>query len=125
MIACLQGITIIALQATIAYYNTAQVNRGLETDAIQSYDLDDSEQEAITDAIERLRRIKWENIAFIGFQFWFVGMSFDAVSKASRILHRRTSLISPMIDSLSKRCRSHCPRCHEFCLCHLWCLGGH
>ncbi|CEP13731.1 hypothetical protein [Parasitella parasitica] len=78
MIACLQGITIIALQAAIAYYNTAQVNRGLESDAIQSYDLDDFEQEAITNAIERLRRIKWENIAFIGFQFWFVGMSFDA-----------------------------------------------
>lgn len=83
MIACLQGITIIVLQATIAYHNTAQVNRGLESDAIQSYDLNGAEQEAITDAIERLRRIKWENIAFIGFQFWFVGMSLDAVSRST------------------------------------------
>jgi hypothetical protein len=79
LVACLQGITIIVLQATIAYYNTAQVNKGLESDAVQTYHLSDDEVNAIADAIERLRRIKWENIAFIGFQFWFVGMSFDAV----------------------------------------------
>ncbi|KAI9478408.1 MAG: hypothetical protein EXX96DRAFT_570764 [Benjaminiella poitrasii] len=78
LVACLQGITIIALQATIAYYNTAQVNKGLESDAIISYDLDDDEQISIIRATERLKRIKWENIAFIGFQLWFVCMSFDA-----------------------------------------------
>lgn len=31
-------------------------------------------------AAYRLGRIKWENIAFIGFQFWFFGMAVDAVS---------------------------------------------
>ncbi|KAI7906116.1 uncharacterized protein BX663DRAFT_498831 [Cokeromyces recurvatus] len=78
LVACLQGITIIALQTTIAYYNTAQVNKGLESDAILTYDLNEDEQASITDAIERLKRIKWENIAFVGFQLWFVCMSFDA-----------------------------------------------
>ncbi|KAI8341103.1 hypothetical protein BC941DRAFT_493096 [Chlamydoabsidia padenii] len=29
-------------------------------------------------AADRLGRIKWENIAFVGFQVWFVGMAFDA-----------------------------------------------
>lgn len=64
----------------IAYYNTAQVSKGLESDALWQYGLDDQEQEDISAAVDRLKRIKWENIAFIGFQFWFVGMSFDAVS---------------------------------------------
>lgn len=64
----------------IAYYNTAQVNKGLESSAIQTYHLTDTEDTAINAAVDRLTRIKWENIAFIGFQCWFVGMSFDAVS---------------------------------------------
>ncbi|KAG2206131.1 hypothetical protein INT47_003780, partial [Mucor saturninus] len=76
--ACLQGITIIILQGTIAYFNTAQVNKGLESDAVASYDLSYEEELAIDLAVGRLKRIKWENIAFIGFQCWFVGMSFDA-----------------------------------------------
>lgn len=77
--ACLQGITIVVLQGTIAYFNTAQVNKGLESDAVASYDLNYEEEVAIDLAVGRLKRIKWENIAFIGFQCWFVGMSFDAV----------------------------------------------
>jgi len=28
----------------------------------------------------RFRNIKWENMAFCGFQVWFLGMAFDAVS---------------------------------------------
>lgn len=80
-VACLQGIVIIILQAIIAYYNTAQVNKGLESDIVQTYQISVQEVDDINDAIERLRRIKWENIAFIGFQFWFVGMSFDAVRR--------------------------------------------
>lgn len=78
LLACLQGLTIIVLQAVIAYYNTAQVSKGLESDALWQYGLDDQDQEDISAAVDRLKRIKWENIAFIGFQFWFVGMSFDA-----------------------------------------------
>lgn len=78
--ACLQGITIIILQAVIAYYNTAQVSKGLEADVMEQYSLSDEEDFDITSAVDRLRRIKWENIAFIGFQCWFVGMSFDAVN---------------------------------------------
>ncbi|KAI9366523.1 hypothetical protein BD770DRAFT_376393 [Pilaira anomala] len=75
--ACLQGLTIIVLQTTIAYFNTAQVYKGLESQ-VASYDLSDFESKMIELAVDRLRRIKWENIAFIGFQCWFVGMAFDA-----------------------------------------------
>ncbi|KAG0872218.1 hypothetical protein G6F16_005333 [Rhizopus arrhizus] len=49
-----------------------------ESKAIKTYDLDSDETVDITFAIDRLKRIKWENIAFIGFQCWFVAMSFDA-----------------------------------------------
>lgn len=76
--ACLQGITIVILQAVIAYFNTAQVSKGLESDTMSQYSLSDEEQDDINAAVDRLQRIKWENIAFISFQFWFVGMSFDA-----------------------------------------------
>ncbi|KAI8059396.1 uncharacterized protein B0P05DRAFT_599780 [Gilbertella persicaria] len=76
--ACCQGITIIVLQAVIAYYNTAQINKGLESDSIQAYGLNASEQDSIVLAIARFKRIMWENIAFISFQIWFVAMSFDA-----------------------------------------------
>jgi hypothetical protein len=31
-------------------------------------------------AADRLSRIQWENIAFIGFHIWFLGMAVDAVS---------------------------------------------
>ncbi|KAI9256967.1 hypothetical protein BY458DRAFT_535302 [Sporodiniella umbellata] len=72
------GLVIIALQATIAYYNTTQLNKGLESRFIQTYNLDNDETYDINFAIDRLKRIKWENIAFIGFQCWFVGMTFDA-----------------------------------------------
>ncbi|KAI8982967.1 hypothetical protein BDB01DRAFT_850807 [Pilobolus umbonatus] len=76
--ACLQGITIVILQATIAYFNTAQVNKGLEAYVFDIEQLSKGEIDEFQYAIDRLTRIKWENIAFIGFQFWFVGMSFDA-----------------------------------------------
>lgn len=78
LFACLQGIIIIGLQSTIAYYNTAQLNKGFESKSIQSYNLDSDETFDLNFAIDRLKRIKWENIAFIGFQVWFVGMTFDA-----------------------------------------------
>ncbi|GAA5795542.1 hypothetical protein EDC94DRAFT_596445 [Helicostylum pulchrum] len=76
--ACFQGLTIIILQATIAYFNTAQINKGLQSDEIAGYPLTVTEAESISQAINRLGRIKWENIAFIGFQCWFVAMAFDA-----------------------------------------------
>lgn len=71
--------TIIALQTAIAYYNTAQVDEELlDTPNASVYNL--GVPVDLTSAIDRLKRIKWENIAFIGFQVWFVGMSFDAAS---------------------------------------------
>ncbi|KAI8393874.1 uncharacterized protein BYT42DRAFT_609639 [Radiomyces spectabilis] len=80
ILACLQGITIIILQSIIAYQNTSQVAL-LVSDETALHLFRDSNPHvamAIDQAADRLKRIKWENIAFIGFQFWFVGMSFDS-----------------------------------------------
>ena len=69
----------------IAYFNTAQVSKGLESGRMSLYSLSEDEDEDISAAIDRLTRIKWENIAFIGFQFWFVGMSLDAVKENNHL----------------------------------------
>lgn len=74
---------IIALQSAIASQNTAQAsNISLVTSPSYSHSINDHTTDAhdgIQAALSRLNRIKWENIAFIGFQVWFVGMAFDAV----------------------------------------------
>ncbi|ORY89964.1 hypothetical protein BCR43DRAFT_499769 [Syncephalastrum racemosum] len=81
-LALLQGIMIIALQAGIASQNTTQA--GVLPQSIPSQfnstqtTLASDVQDAIHQATNRLDRIKWENVAFIGFQIWFVGMAFDA-----------------------------------------------
>ncbi|KAI7883642.1 hypothetical protein K492DRAFT_175272 [Lichtheimia hyalospora FSU 10163] len=81
-LALLQGVMIIALQSAIASQNTAQAsNIALITSPSYSHSINDHTMDAndgIQAALSRLNRIKWENIAFIGFQVWFVGMAFDA-----------------------------------------------
>lgn len=80
--ALLQCIFIITLQASICSQNT------LQADLLPDIDDDSSLLSSTTssaDAIpirakDRLGRIKWENIAFMGFQAWFFGMAVDAVS---------------------------------------------
>lgn len=67
--AIIQGIIIIALEAVIATQNTSQAN-------VTKSSADTSQD--VFDAIERLNRIKWENIAFIGFQVWTICMVLDA-----------------------------------------------
>jgi hypothetical protein len=56
----------ITLEAIIAHENIlqAQVMRG---------------NPALERALERLTRIKYENMAFIGFQVWTMAMALDAV----------------------------------------------
>ena len=80
--ALLQCIFIVVLQAAICYQNTQQANLlpEIDTSALLS-------KTTISDTIpmrakDRLGRIKWENIAFMGFQVWFFGMAVDAVSVA-------------------------------------------
>ncbi|KAI9322195.1 hypothetical protein BX666DRAFT_2057229 [Dichotomocladium elegans] len=59
------AVVIIILQAFICSQNTLQASLLPEP-------TEDSR------AADRLGRIKWENLAFIGFQVWFLGMVFDA-----------------------------------------------
>ncbi|CAO0792040.1 unnamed protein product [Mucor circinelloides] len=74
-----QCVIIIALQASICYLNTYQAHLLPEptTDSVltASSTVDDY---LPLRAADRLGRIKWENIAFMGFQVWFLGMAFDA-----------------------------------------------
>ncbi|KAI9012529.1 hypothetical protein CLU79DRAFT_406742 [Phycomyces nitens] len=68
----------------IAYQNTSQASLLPSSDTKRSPSLAAAfaanrvEALEVDEATDRLNRIKWENIAFVGFQFWFVGMSFDA-----------------------------------------------
>lgn len=78
--ALFQCIFIICLQAAICSENTQQANLLPQSNSTL---LDSTTSDASTiplRAKDRLDRIKWENIAFMGFQAWFFGMAVDAVS---------------------------------------------
>lgn len=77
---------IVALQAAICSQNTLQAD--LLPEAKDTSVLSSTTSNADTipmQANDRLGRIKWENIAFIGFQLWFFGMAVDAVRGSSII----------------------------------------
>ncbi|CAO3692633.1 unnamed protein product [Rhizopus stolonifer] len=71
--ASLQCIIIITLQAIVCYLNT------LESSLLPK-DQGSSNETIPQQAEDRLDRIKWENIAFISFQCWFIYMVFDATT---------------------------------------------
>ncbi|KAI8384753.1 uncharacterized protein BYT42DRAFT_492758 [Radiomyces spectabilis] len=76
--ATLQCVLIIVLQTVICSQNTLQADL-LPHSGSDNALITDSIQTSIPEqAADRLGRIKWENIAFIGFQVWFLGMAFDA-----------------------------------------------
>ncbi|CAO3608723.1 unnamed protein product [Mucor hiemalis] len=76
--ALLQCIFIIALQAAICSQNTLQASL-LPKSTSTILDSATTSASAIPlRAKDRLDRIKWENIAFMGFQAWFFGMAVDA-----------------------------------------------
>ncbi|RUP16996.1 hypothetical protein BC936DRAFT_139487 [Jimgerdemannia flammicorona] len=72
--ACFQVFIIIIIQAFIAVKNTEEINP-ISNAPFPTGNL--SEEDRMR-ALDRFKRIKWENIAFIGFQGWFLGMAFDA-----------------------------------------------
>jgi hypothetical protein len=75
-----QCLIIIALQATICYLNTSEARLLPATTTGSALTANSTQGDWIpVRAADRLGRIKWENIAFIGFQVWFLGMAFDAV----------------------------------------------
>ncbi|RCI02598.1 hypothetical protein CU098_012161, partial [Rhizopus stolonifer] len=74
-----QCLIIIALQASICYLNTYQANLLPEPTSNSALTASSTQDDWIPiRAADRLGRIKWENIAFMGFQVWFLGMVFDA-----------------------------------------------
>ncbi|KAI8095276.1 hypothetical protein BDF21DRAFT_329382 [Thamnidium elegans] len=74
-----QCIIVIALQGSICYLNSYQADLLPEptTDSVLTSSSTKFDWIPVR-AADRLGRIKWENIAFIGFQVWFIGMVFDA-----------------------------------------------
>lgn len=77
--ATLQCIMVIALQASICYLNTYQAHLLPEPTTDSAMTASSTKDDWIpVRAADRLGRIKWENIAFIGFQVWFLGMALDA-----------------------------------------------
>ncbi|KAI7864808.1 hypothetical protein BDF14DRAFT_1830709 [Spinellus fusiger] len=79
-VAVLQCVVIVILQSLICYQNARQANLLPERTTDNALDSSDVllAIDVIQAAADRLSRIKWENIAFIGFQFWFVAMVLDA-----------------------------------------------
>ncbi|KAH8549191.1 hypothetical protein BGW37DRAFT_124133 [Umbelopsis sp. PMI_123] len=71
-LATLQAIIIVGIQAAIAYENTSESKRIMVSNVDQL--LGDN-----GDAYERFDRMRWENIAFCGFQIWFCAMAYDSV----------------------------------------------
>lgn len=82
--AFLQVVIIIVLQSIIASQNQAQ-EANIHTSFINHRpstlgDGSSSTSATVDIALRRFDRIKWENVAFISFQAWFICMAFDAVS---------------------------------------------
>ncbi|CDH60814.1 hypothetical protein RO3G_11563 [Lichtheimia corymbifera JMRC:FSU:9682] len=77
--ALVQAFIIIILQALICSQNTLQASLLPEPSNPSVLYSSTTNDDLIPErAADRLGRIKWENLAFIGFQVWFIGMVFDA-----------------------------------------------
>ncbi|KAI8977061.1 hypothetical protein BDF20DRAFT_872744 [Mycotypha africana] len=77
-VALLQCLFIVVLQAAICLENTQQANLLPDYDTNVLLSTTTNTDTIPIRAKDRLGRIKWENIAFIGFQVWFFGMAVDA-----------------------------------------------
>ena len=87
----MQVIIIIVLQSIIASQNQAQ-GANIENSWVNHQpstigDGSASSSMTVNIALRRFDRIKWENVAFISFQAWFICMAFDAVSSRVVRIH--------------------------------------
>jgi hypothetical protein len=71
---------ILIIQAIICSQNSLQVDLLPPTDSNVLMSNTNDDTTIPMRAADRLSRIQWENIAFIGFHIWFLGMAVDAVS---------------------------------------------
>ena len=84
----------IALQASICYLNTYQASELPKPSTNSAMTASSTSDDWIPlRAADRLGRIKWENIAFMGFQVWFLGMALDAV-RFFLIKHRNKQILN-------------------------------
>ncbi|KAG2185511.1 hypothetical protein INT44_002304, partial [Umbelopsis vinacea] len=87
LLATLQAIIIVGIQAAIAYENSTEAKRIMMSNV-------DSLLDDHGDANERFDRMRWENVAFCGYQIWFCAMAYDSVRLIDMILF----LMSQSID---------------------------
>ncbi|KAG0767784.1 hypothetical protein G6F62_000682 [Rhizopus arrhizus] len=78
IMALIQCVFIVILQTAICAQNTLEANQLPWVDSNNVLQSSSNNEMIPEKAAYRLGRIKWENIAFIGFQFWFFGMAVDA-----------------------------------------------
>ncbi|KAI9285140.1 hypothetical protein BC943DRAFT_324574 [Umbelopsis sp. AD052] len=72
LLATLQAIIVVGIQAAIAYENSTEAKRIMMSNV-------DSLLDDHGDANERFDRMRWENVAFCGYQIWFCAMAYDSV----------------------------------------------
>lgn len=71
---------IITLQVAILLQNSEEAGE-LPNPESPTFGTSSTGSDSVLDlAALRFRNIKWENMAFCGFQVWFLGMAIDAVS---------------------------------------------
>ncbi|KAI8889469.1 hypothetical protein K501DRAFT_170893 [Backusella circina FSU 941] len=73
-----QCVFILIIQTIICSKNSLQVDLLPETDSNVLMSTTTDETTIPMRAADRLSRIQWENIAFMGFHIWFLGMAVDA-----------------------------------------------
>ncbi|EIE78229.1 hypothetical protein RO3G_02933 [Rhizopus delemar RA 99-880] len=85
IMALIQCVFIVILQTAICAQNTLEANQLPWVDSNNVLQSSSNNEMIPEKAAYRLGRIKWENIAFIGFQFWFFGMAVDATTSFTYI----------------------------------------
>lgn len=101
--ALLQCIFIIGLQAAICLQNTLEANLLPASDSKILNPTTTNTSEIHLQAKERLERIKWENIAFMGFQVWYFVMAIDAV-RSQKLTYFNILVLTLLVDCVSKHC---------------------
>ncbi|RUS32281.1 hypothetical protein BC938DRAFT_475861 [Jimgerdemannia flammicorona] len=73
--AILQTIIVLGLEGAILFENFQAMQPLTTAKASPSF----PDKEGVSTALDRLNRIKWENVAFIAFQLWALWLSFDGI----------------------------------------------
>jgi hypothetical protein len=112
-LATLQAIIVVGIQAAIAYENSTESKKIIVSNVDQLLQDDGY-------ANERFDRMRWENIAFCGYQIWFCAMAYDSVRLFDTLVLMLCVCICQLICLMfcrkgcqPKHSRGHCYFRHE------------